>query len=132
MTNSKRQFSLAMSRILDAIEALSEEEFTKLADSVYSVEIRITRKRNKEEPVPLVSEEDLQSLIAKITGMPNREEAQQFLDINFSARKSIEPIARRLDIPIMKQDKIEILRDKIIEATVGARIRSEAIQGAKG
>ena len=132
MTNSKRQFSLAMSRILDAIEGLSEEEFTKLCDSVYSVEIRITRKRNKEEPVPSVSEEDLQSLIARITGMSNREEAQQFLDISFSTRKSIEPIARRLDIPIMKQDKIEILRDKIIEATVGARIRSEAIQGAKG
>lgn len=130
MTNPQRQLSLAMHRVLDAVEGLSEDEFTKLVDSSYGIQIRLVRKRSKEVPGTFVAEEDSQRLIARLTSMSNRDEAQQFLDVNFGTRKSIEVVARRLDIPIMKQDKIEVLRDKVIEATVGARIRSETIQGA--
>lgn len=132
MSNPKRQFSIAVRRLLDAVGGLSDDDFTKLVDPAYNIEIRFTqKKRGKEESALSVPQEDLQALITKLTSMSNREDAQQFLDSNFGTRKSVELIARWLDIPIMKQDKVEVLRDKVIEATVGARIRSEAIQGAK-
>lgn len=70
------------------------------------------------------------SLIDKIMAFSTRQEAQRFLDEHYFTRKALEIIARHLDIPIVKQDKVEILRDKVIEATVGARIRSQAIQGS--
>lgn len=131
MNNPRIEFSGALRLIVDAVDRLSEEDFSKLGNGLYNVEIRLTRKRNKEDAVSPIQEADLASVIEKLTGSPNREEAQHFLDANLSTRKSFELIARKLDISISKQDKIETLRDKVIEATVGARLRSQAIQGGK-
>lgn len=131
MISQKLQFSSALQRLVDAVERLNEDDFSKLGDESFKIEIRLTRKRNKEESSTPTHDADLVNVIEKLTAFPNREEAQQFLDVNFSTRKSVEPIARKLDIPISKQDKVETLRDKVIEATVGARVRSQAIQGGK-
>lgn len=131
MINQKHQFSCAFQRLVEAVERLSEDNFSKLSDESFNIEIRLTRKRSKEESSTPTHDADLENIILKLTAFPNREEAQQFLETNFSTRKSVEIIARKLDIPISKQDKFETLRDKVIEATVGARVRSMAIQGNK-
>lgn len=131
MNSKKQQFAGALRRLVDAVELLSEEDFSKLGDESYNIEIRLTRKRNKEVATEPTQEVDLAHIVEKLTNLSSREEAQQFLDANFSSRKSVETIARKLDIPISKQDKVESLRDKVIEATVGARIRSMAIQRGK-
>jgi hypothetical protein len=44
-------------------------------------------------------------------------------------KTELEQIARRLSLPILKQDKAERLRDKILEATIGSRLNSQAIRG---
>lgn len=131
MNSQKLKFSGTLRRLVDAVERLSEDDISKLGDESYSIEIRLTRKRNKEETISPIQETDLANVIEKLTGFANREEAQHFLNANFPTRKSVELIARKLDIPISKQDKVETLRDKVIEATVGARVRSQAIQGGK-
>lgn len=133
MSNQKLKFSGTLRRLVDAVERLSEDDLSKLGDESYNIEIRLTRKRNREETISPIQEIDLNltNLIEKITGFANRDEAQHFLNANFPTRKSVELIARTLDIPISKQDKVETLRDRVIEATVGARIRSQAIQGDK-
>ncbi|MBE7567998.1 hypothetical protein HER14_07585 [Acidithiobacillus thiooxidans] len=131
MNSHKLQFPNVLRRLVDAVERLSEDDLSKLGDESYSIEIRLTRKRNKDDAITPIQEVDLANVIEKLTNFPSREDAQQFLDANFSTRKSVELIARKLDIPISRQDKVEILRDKVIEATVGARVRSQAIQGGK-
>lgn len=131
MTSHKPQFPNAFRRLVDAIERLGEDDVSKLSDDSYTIEIRLTRKRNKEDAIAPTQEIDLANVIDKLSSFPSREDAQQFLDGGFSTRKSVESIARKLDIPISKQDKVETLRDKVIEATVGARVRSQAIQGGK-
>ena len=131
MNSQKLKLSSVLRRLIDAVEQLSEEDISKIGDESYSIEIRLTRKRNKEDSISPIQETDLINIIEKLTASANRDEAQQFLNTNFSTRKYVELIARKLDIPISKQDKVEILRDKVIEATVGARVRSQAIQGTK-
>lgn len=132
MTSQKLNFSNSFRRILAAIEQLSEDEISKIGDESYSIEIRLTRKRKKEEPISPVQGADLAEVIKSITAFASWEEAQQFLKTNFINRKSLELIARKLDIPISKQDKVQNLRDKVVETTFGARIRSQVIQGTKG
>lgn len=131
MNSQRLKFSGSLRRLVDAVEQLNEDDISKLGDESYSIEIRLTRKRNKEEKNSPIQETDLANVIEKLTGFASREDAQHFLNANFSTRKSVELIARKLDIPISKQDKCETLRDKVIEATVGARVRSKAIQGSK-
>lgn len=129
MATLKNDLSVALQRVASALSQLSEEEIRKLLDDAFSIEIRLVRKRSKEESSSDPIKLDIPAIVSKLTGFPSREDAQNFLDTSFGSRKLLEVIARNLDVPIMKQDKVEVLRDKIIEATVGARMRSQAIQG---
>lgn len=116
-------------RISEAIDALTEEEIRKLSDPQYDVEVRAVRRRVKEESPGGASDMDVDDVIKELTGKATRQDAQSFLDNKFSNKKILEQIARKLDIPIIRLDKVDVLRDKIVEATVGAKIRSQAIQG---
>lgn len=116
-------------RITEALDSLSGEELRRLSDPQYSVEVKVIRRRTKDDSnisSPDISAEDA---ITQVTALPNRQDAQALLDAKFPSKKALEIIARKLDIPIIRQDKVEDLRDKIVEATVGARIRSQTIQG---
>lgn len=116
-------------RLSNALDSLSVDELKRLSDPQYSVEIRAVRRRSKDEPTAVPTDTNVEDVIKEITALGSRQDAQALLDSRYSTRKALEPIARKLDIPIVKSDKVEVLRDKIIEATVGARIRSQAIQG---
>ena len=127
MKSVKKDTLSIFKRLIDALDRMSEIDLSKLYDESYDVEIRLIKRKSKEENL-VFEEVDLKSLVRIITDLPSREDAEVFLIENYSTRKLIEPIARYLDIPSSKQDKIEVLRNKIIETTVGARIRSQTIR----
>ena len=123
------KLSKALHQLTDALNRLTQDDLEKIADETYNIEIRITRKRNREES-PTILGIETSILVSKLTSFITREEAQAFLDENYNGnRKALELIAKNLDIPTSKKDKPEMLHDKIIESTVGARIRSQVIQG---
>lgn len=119
-------------RISEAIDSLPEDEIRKLSDPQYDVEVRTVRRRTKDELAILPSSTNVEDIIKELFEQATRPDAQSFLDSKYPGKKALELIARKLDIPIVRQDKIESLRDKIIEATVGAKLRSQAIQGTGG
>ena len=131
MATQKNNIPAALHRILAAFAELSEDDLDKLLDDGYTIKIKVVRVRSKEDSATSQADVDIPAIIAKLTDFTSREDAQRFLDENFGGRKLLEPIARKLDVPIMSQDKVDVLRDKIIEATVGARMRSQAIQGGR-
>ena len=116
-------------RISDAIDSLTEDEISKLSDPQYQVEVRAVRRRIKDDLATSLNSLDVDDIIKELSIHGTRLDAQSFLDLKCPSKKTLEQIARKLDILIVRQDKAEALRDKIIEATVGARIRSQAIQG---
>lgn len=132
MSYEKGGVSVVFRRIADALELLSDVDLKRLADPQYSLEIKAVRRRAKDDLGVLPADSSVADTIIKITAFSNRRDAQDFLDFHCPSKKSLEVVARALDIPIIRQDKIEDLRDKIVEATVGARIRSQAIQGTGG
>ena len=128
MTSNQFDFARAFKRISEALEKLSDEEISRLSDNQFSIEIRIVRRRIKDEKNDL-DHVDCENIINQLANITNREEAQLLLNLRCPSKKSLEIIARKLDLPIIKQGKIDDLRDRIVEATVGSRIRSQAIQG---
>jgi hypothetical protein len=129
MSQAEASILTVFRRISEALHSLSEEELKKLSDPLYSVEVRAVRRRTKDESTLFPTATSVEEIIKEVTALATRQEAQAFLETRYPTRKALEPIARKLDLPIVKQDKVETLRDKIVEATVGARIRSQAIQG---
>jgi len=119
----------AFRRVAAALERMSDEELARLNEPGTEIEIKVVRRRSKDEPIP-EARHDLADIVAKLTGAVSRSDASKFLENSFGTKKALEQIARHLDVLVSKQDKAETLRDRIIEATVGARLRSEAIQGS--
>lgn len=132
MTKTADSLLTVFRRVSEALDAMSNEELQRLSDPLYTLEIRAVRKRSKEESNTALDQEAAAEVIAALTGQASRQDAQALLDAQFPSKKALEVIARRLDIPIIRHDRVEDLRDKIVEATVGARIRSQAIQGTGG
>lgn len=128
MSYSSFMAASALRRLAAALEQMSEDEMARLNDPNCEIEIKVIRRRSREEVSPEALL-DLNDIVAKLTKFPSRAEASQFMEATFETKKTLDRIARHLDVPVLKQDKVETLRDKIIEATVGARLRSEAIKG---
>lgn len=128
MSTSSFLVASALRRIAAALERMSDEELARLNEPGTEIEIKVLRKRSKDEPTP-EEKLDLADIVAKLTGAVSRSDASKFLEDGFGTKKALEQIARHLDVLVSKQDKAETLRERIIEATVGARLRSEAIQG---
>jgi hypothetical protein len=132
MSQAEINLLIVFRRITEALDALSEDELKKLSDPQYAVDIRAIRRRTRDERSLLPPDTSTEDAIAQITSLSSRQDAQDFLDSKFPSKKALEILARKLDIPIIRQDRVEDLRDKIVEATVGARMRSQAIQGTTG
>lgn len=128
MIKGKYDLAFALRRCAEALTALNDDDLTKLSDENYSIEIKFSRRRNK-SPTETDDKNDIQQLSEKLISIDSRDQAFAFLNSNFKTKKRLETIARQFDIPILKSDKLENLTDKIVEATVGARKRSQAIQG---
>jgi replicative DNA helicase len=128
MSASSSLAATALRRLASALEQMSNEELARLNDPGTEIEIKVTRRRSKDE-ITTKASFDIADTVTKLTGAASRSDASKFLDENFGTKKALEQVARHLDVVVSKQDKAETLRDKIIEATVGARLRSEAIQG---
>lgn len=69
-----------------------------------------------------------QEIISELENMSSREMGEQYLLNKQFSRIDYETIIKQLDIPFQKRDNIEKLKDKIIEGTIGFRLRSQAIQ----
>ena len=128
MSHSAFLAASAIRRVAKALERMTEDELSRLTDPNCEIEIRVIRRRSKEEAPPAAAL-NLNEIVTKLTMLPSRGDASTFLESTFETKRTLDQIARHLDVPVLKQDKVETLRDKIIEATVGARLRSEAIKG---
>lgn len=128
MNTMSSHIATALRRLAIALEGMSDEELARLNEPGTEIEIKVLRRRSKEVGTPVI-QIDIADITAKLEMVASRAEASEYLEKNFGTKKVLEQIARSFDVVVSKQDKTETLRDRIIEATVGARLRSEAIQG---
>ena len=74
-------------------------------------------------------------MLEKVNNLLNeastREEGVLVLEENLKGRAELESFAKTIDVPIIKSDKVTNIKEKIVDATVGARLRSGAILGKK-
>src|SRR5260370_41818985 len=68
-------------------------------------------------------------VVEGLRALPTRDEGQKVLDDLNLTRTELEHLARFMDLPVAKQDNAERVRQKIIEASIGSRLISQAIRG---
>ena len=114
---------------------LNEDDIIQLENGKMNIKFEIINsnpknKKNKNESLKLFSDKvNPKLIISELFQINNREEGEKYITEKKFTRSDLELVCKELDIPFNKKDTIEKLKDKIIEGTIGFRLRSQAIQG---
>ncbi len=118
-----------LNRLSEIIANLPNENIQKFLDGTY--EIKFVKAKNTSEHNEYIPSFNANEIIDKLKNLDSRENAKTYLgEQGIVSKKDLEVLARQLDIPIVKTNKVDDLKTKIIEFTVGAKLRSQTIQDA--
>jgi hypothetical protein len=123
------QISLILDLLSKAVTDLPDDELERVTRGTHSIELKIIRNRSSSKTTSEAEIFNAAEIAKKLEEFSDRVIASNHLREIASNKKSLELLARYLDIALSKQDKSEDLVNKIIESTVGARLRSSAIRG---
>ena len=118
--------------VAKAVRDMSDDEFEKLVKGELRPSISFKERGSGikgRKPSPVLSEERLRSIQTKLDAARTREEGHQIVQEAFPMKEGLFIFAKFLDLPVQRKDKIERIQDKIVTATVGRRLSSEAIRG---
>lgn len=115
-----------VAKFINFLDKLSEEE--KLALKVGELKIKYSTIRDANASEKKVDCLDIGMIVEKLKSLNTREETNEYLNLLALKRDSLERIIRELDLPYNKKDRIDKMKEKIVEGIVGFRLRSEAIQ----
>lgn len=71
---------------------------------------------------------DLANIREELANKQTREEGFDLLNELALSRSSLQEIAVAMDLPTPKTDTVERLKDRIVDAAIGYRLRSNAIR----
>lgn len=118
--------------VLAAVEGLTEEELDLLLARRARLKLVVEPFRLKASgrtDLPLWRDRlNVGRVLDDLLHSGSREEGNSILEAASLTKMDLEQIARHLNLPLLKQDNTERLRDKILEATIGSRLNSEAIR----
>lgn len=115
--------------ILKEIENLSETDVKKLESGDFTLSLKVVKKNSINNKSAEISEDKVSYVLEELRACNDREKGYELLSSYFKTKKDLENFAKLADVYVMKQDKVERIREKIIEGIVGASLRSTAIQG---
>lgn len=121
-------YVLEMERFLAFLNKLPQAVVKEIENGEKRIEINvISTSKEPDEPIQhnsvVVSES-----ISLLNSMQSREEAYSYMSSSDLKKADLEAICKQLDLPLTKKENIKALQEKIIEGTVGYKLRSKAIQ----
>ncbi|MEN9433327.1 MAG: hypothetical protein RLZZ422_916 [Pseudomonadota bacterium] len=115
--------------MIKELEGLDDTDIAKLNSGDFTVSLKIVRRQTVATKAKNTSDQDFNKILEELTSCKDREIGYKVLSSYSLNKKELELFAKSINVHIMKTDKIEKIRDKLIEATIGATLRSIAIQG---
>lgn len=131
---NKKILKNIFSSLSRAIENLSEDEILNVESGNFEIDFLFSKNRSvaqKNKARILLDESVLEKVNNLLNEASTREEGVLVLEENLKGRAELESFAKTIDVPIIKSDKVTNIKEKIVDATVGARLRSGAILGKK-
>lgn len=130
--NTSKNPALAVLRIVSKmIAGMSQQELESLASGRTRLTIAqpsgdqgvMFFDRAKDDVI------DFDDIQRNLSAAESTEAGFKILDKVRLSRAELEKMARSLDLPVMKQDSVGRLEEKIVEALIGSRLNSRAVRG---
>jgi hypothetical protein len=116
-------------KLIKEIENLSEEDFKKIVNDTHEVKIKIEKIKKKEAQKTELTEDIMKTFEKQLSELSVRENGIEFLSSVLKNKLSAERFAKFMCVSFLKQDSKDYIINKIVEATIGAKLRSYAIKG---
>jgi hypothetical protein len=130
MTNKRSELANILRRLADYIDRHPDENLAPIFEQAAKLMPTAgSRKRNDARSHGKISPTEAEQISTELRALPAREIGDAFLQRELPNRRALETLARFLQLPVQRDDTVERLRAKIIENTIGSRLRSDAIQG---
>lgn len=138
MNDLSKRLADAFRAVARQLAALSDEELAELVEGTATVRIetRASRQRAAQGGAAVRARgaaaaptADLGELARALNEAESREQAEQLLRDGRLTAPKLKELARMLDVTIQNKDTKDKLQAKIIEGTIGFRLRSRAIRG---
>ncbi|MEI7306175.1 MULTISPECIES: hypothetical protein [Enterobacterales] len=127
--NTRKIVSSIFLEIQKEIESLSDVDIKKIESGDFTIALKVVKNTTVQNNDKILSEKVANELLNELKGCKNREIGYEILSNKFKTRKELEFFAKKINVYIMKQDKIDKVKEKIIEGVIGASLRSSVIQG---
>lgn len=127
-----RTAATILRRLAELLERSSPQEVHALLKGVSRLTVA-ERTGSKQRPGKrrVLAIADLPALAGQLRERTTREEGLALLEEREMSKAELERLARVMDLPVTRDDNAEKLRDRIIEAAIGFRLRSQAIRGER-
>ncbi len=115
------------------VQALNDQEFENILTGMSHIELRIISQGQNKGRLKKVrlTESQMLEIRNALEKMKTREEGAKLLKEKCKIKEDLILLSRYIDLPVQKSDKVKQLSERIIEATIGYRARSAAIQGIR-
>ncbi|SCX00079.1 hypothetical protein DSM25559_0003 [Agrobacterium rosae] len=129
MASGNKDFSKLLRLIADIYESDQPELISFVYNSVRSARNDFNRSKkvspDQSQKISALSNEE----IVKLEGFESREDLSLHLKSTYPRRVDVETVARALKISITKTSNYDETVEKIIDASIGYKLRSRAIRG---
>jgi hypothetical protein len=125
--HSKELIVKLLGEIACEIDKLSLSELEKLESGEYNLSLKVTKNKVSKGNVEL-PKINIEKLHSELKECADRESGHVLLKKYLKNRKQLEVFAKGIDVFVMKQDKVDKIRERIVEGVIGATLRSNAIQ----
>lgn len=121
-------------RITQAVSTLTDEQLDNLLRTGVNIVVadpavepaRKVRSRSNE-----LRSEEVEEIRQMLEALPTREDGTKLLEARCQSKEQLQQLLRALELPVRKDDNRAKLLVSIVEATIGFRLRSQAVQGVE-
>lgn len=129
MEPSAGQSILVIKQLGVFLQSLSPEQVEDLAAGRCRISLVRTQGPREAKVSRSGPSVDLEKLRLQLASVESREAGEEYLKNEKLSRADLQALARVLDIPVRKGDNMDAIRESVVEATIGYRLRSDAIRG---
>ena len=128
---NQTRFAALLSDLARQLGRMDSTTFEKVLSGEFRVEVRVAEDSKTRRPgkKSQIADKKFVGLRDALRKTETREQAREMIDRALRTKDDLYQLARLLDIPALKNATSEHLKDRLVEATIGFRIRSAAVQG---
>ena len=126
MTKKPTSVSCLLKHLAKAAERLTDDE---IADVIAGrLRLTLTAETVTGRSAAAKESQDFSNLITSLKSVGTRDAAHKLIEDSALTRSQLTQLARSLDLPTQGNDNVARIQEKIVEATIGFRLTSSAIQ----